>query len=104
MTSIRTAVAVLLCGAVAALGGTSMIATSIFGQYADNRTHSTPNYITEDLLLVSYAMIADDAVAATEEKQAYPEIVNLVAKLRARVDKARTAIWPRRFSPPSRPF
>jgi len=53
----------------------------IFATYAENRRQAVPNYITEDLLLLSYGMLLDDAIASTEQKTAYPEMKQLVEGL-----------------------
>lgn len=72
------AVCMLVCAEVApALPA----ADSVFGVYEQNRRLGRPNYITQDLLLVSYALIREQAWEETERSELLPAMTALFAGL-----------------------
>ena len=61
-------------------------APSIFGVYEQNEREGVPNYITEDLLLVSYGLIRVNTAKAIERERYLPQLERLVAGLREALD------------------
>ena len=59
----------------------SEYAPSIFGVYERNAREGVPNYITEDLLLVSYGLIRVHVAKAIERERYLPQLERLVAGL-----------------------
>lgn len=53
-----------------------------FALYESNRQRGLPNYITEDFLVRTYAMLAQDAVTRFEEEQALPALLELAPLVR----------------------
>lgn len=75
---VLAAVCMLVCaGAALALPG----ADSVFGVYEQNRRLGRPNYITQDLLLVSYALIREQAWEETERSVLLPAMTALFTGL-----------------------
>lgn len=58
---------------------------SLFEIYEDNRQQGRPNFITEDLLLLTYALIQQQAWAQTEREQVQPRLHALLDGLSAAV-------------------
>ena len=75
---IRTTIALLLTlGAALA----APLPRGMFALYEDNRSQGKANYITEDFLLLNYAMLLEDAIGDMEQKVALPEMTAIVAGL-----------------------
>ncbi len=53
----------------------------MFELYEQNRTQGIPNYITEDFILLSYAMILNETVTEIEEGTLYPEFTAFISDL-----------------------
>lgn len=53
----------------------------LFDLYALNRKDGVGNYVTEDLLLLSYGMLLNQTLTQLEEKDLYPALLNLVKGL-----------------------
>ena len=66
----------------------SEYAPSIFAVYEQNAREGVPNYITEDLLLVSYGLIRVHVSKAIERERYLPQLERLVAGLRDALDKS----------------
>jgi len=71
----------------------------LFDVYADNRSRGLPNYITEDLLLVSYSLIRQQETKKTEDEQIIPLFGQMVTGLQTALpdDEAETTEANRRF-------
>ena len=63
-------------------------APSIFSVYEQNEREGVPNYITEDLLLVTYSLIRVRVAKAIERERYLPQLERLVAGLREAVEKS----------------
>lgn len=50
---------------------------SVFGIYEQNRQQGRPNYVTQDLLLLAYALIRERAWAETEQSELLPQVGEL---------------------------
>ena len=59
-----------------------------FALYESNREKGLPNYITEDFLVRTYAMLAEDAATRFETQQSLPALRELVPRLRKRIGSA----------------
>ena len=57
------------------------LAGGLFAVYEQNRQDGTPNYITEDLLLLSYGMIRVDVSRTRERERSVPEFQELIDAL-----------------------
>ena len=86
----------LSAGCLAALGiGSLAVApvalgtgpTGLFAVYESNRTTGTPNYVTEDFLALSYAMLVENAATEFEQRAALPALQELAPLLRARIGR-----------------
>lgn len=61
------------------------IRTGFFDVYEANRASGTPNYVTEDFLALTYAMLVENAATEFERREALPALRELVPSLRARI-------------------
>lgn len=76
----RSGIWCLVLGVFPAFAATAP-ATGLFELYANNRTSGTPNYITPDLLLLTYSSMLDRAVAGVETQHWYPALRDAVQAL-----------------------
>ncbi len=83
----RAAALLLLCG-LAAAASPERPATGLFEVYAQNRAHQRPNQITEDFLLLSYAMITERVAADWEKREAIPGFGKFIEALARHAEAA----------------
>ena len=88
------AMGVLICAltppsqAKAAVEPPPPLAGGLLAVYEQNRQHGTPNYITEDLLLLSYSMIRVDVSRTRERERSLPRFQELIGALEQAVAAA----------------
>ena len=80
--------ALALPGWTMAQEATADYATGLFDVYARNRQEGVPNFITEDLLLLSYGMIRTEVSRALEREQHIGVVDRLIKGLTAQVAAA----------------
>lgn len=82
------AVVLMLAGApIVARAGLALPAPeTVFGVYERNRQQGRPNYITQDLLLLAYALIRERAWEETERAELLPRVGELFASLQQAAD------------------
>ena len=79
----RFSILIPLAAALIATAGTAAAAASrgMFDLYAANRAEGRPNLITEDFVLLGYAMSLDRALGEAEEQALLPESTKIVEEL-----------------------
>ena len=77
--------AALAAPAVAAPLALFDVPTGFFAVYEANRASGTPNYVTEDFLALTYAMLVENAATEFERREALPALRELAPSLRARI-------------------
>lgn len=76
---------VLVAPGVAATRAIEGVRTGFFEIYEANRASGTPNYVTEDFLALSYAMLVENAATEFEHREALPALRELAPSLRAQI-------------------
>ena len=70
------------------LASDSPLADGLFAVYEQNRQDGTPNYITEDLILLSYSMIRVDVARSLERERSVPRLREFIEALGQAVSAA----------------
>ena len=80
---IRGLMALILAGTLTSAGESVKLppAAGMFDLYRQNRLFKVPNQITEDFLLLSYSMIAEEAVSKIETEKDVPGFSGMVKRL-----------------------
>ena len=75
----------LVAPGVAATRAIEGVRTGFFEIYEANRASGTPNYVTEDFLALTYAMLVENAATEFEHREALPALRELAPSLRAQI-------------------